>query len=221
MATLNLTQVLGETGRESSAGVVDITNNPLGNVDATNEWFAFRFQNVTIAPGSTINTAVMSIVVPLSTEDEPLHTFYGEDHDNAPVLTNAASSISTRTQTTATVLWDNTNLGAPGTFSPPGMAAIVQEIIDRPGWASGNAIVIFCNGSATATRDLSVNNGDATFAIDYTPPVETYRAAPRISQPQQAPRRAASSAYWRQNAAVIEEAVVDTYIPPGAVGGVA
>jgi len=186
MAVLNLTQVLGEAGRESNTGTIDISSNPLGTVDAVDEWYAFRFQNVTIAPGSTINTAVLSVVCGGNTTDEPLHLFYGHDHDNAPVLTTGANDISARTKTTATVLWNNTDLGAPGTFSPPDMAAIVQEIIDRPGWASGNAIVIFCNGNADGTRDLAVGNGNNTFDIDYTALV-----------------------------------VVDTYMPPGMVAGVA
>lgn len=176
MTTLNL-QVNASAGdARELAGAVDIA--VLNSVtDDFGEWFGFRFTGVTIAGGSTINTAVLSVYVYNSGFDEPLHTFYAEDSDNAAAFTNTANDISGRARTSASVVWSNTNLGATGFspffFSPPDVSALVQEVVDRGGWASGNALVIVCEG-ADVNRDLGLSSYDvssanaATLDIDYT-----------------------------------------------------
>ena len=37
----------------------------------------------------------------------------------------------------------------------PNMAAIVQEIVDRDGWSSGNAVVIMISGTGVGTAALT------------------------------------------------------------------
>lgn len=122
--------------------------------DATTEYLGFRFQNIEIPQGATLTQAYMSFYIGNSANDEPYHTIWGENSDNATTFTTGASNITNRTPTTATALWDNTNLGAPGTFSTVSLLDITQEIINRPGWTSGNAIAFIIQGSADVARDL-------------------------------------------------------------------
>ena len=158
--------------------------------DATTDWLAFRFQNILIPPGSTV-TDVKLQVVPFSTgEDEPNHTFFGVDEDDCAQWTTAASNISGRSRTTASVLWASADLLATGSsrHDSPSLHTIVQEIVDRAGWASGNAIGIICQGSATATRDLGVvaydssPGGAAHLEITYTAPAGRTGVSKQVSQ---------------------------------------
>lgn len=176
MTTFNVAvSASADDGHENSSGTVNTTNTFSIIVDATNEWIGVRFQNVTVPSGATINSASLSFV-PSSSGDEPNHPIYGNDVDNAAAFTaGATSDISTRTRTTATVTWSSTNLGATGTslHSTPDLATIVQEIIDRAGWASGNAMAFMLQGSSDGTRDLEVylyDNGSLIpeLDIDYT-----------------------------------------------------
>lgn len=162
---------------EDTAGTV-VTNGLFAAVDNTDEWAGFRWQGVTIDQGDTINTAVLSVSFNSTASDEPRVTFYGEDADNAALFTTAGSSISSRTRTTASVNWHSTDLGAVSYsfVAAPDLSAIVQEIVDRGGWANGNSLVIVCNQTppSDSARDFTVQTYDQTSAyaakldIDYT-----------------------------------------------------
>lgn len=167
---------------EDSSGAVSITATT-SESDATNEWLGFRFRDVRIPPGSTITAALLSLTPVGAAQDEPDHTFYGVDLDNAGAFTTGSNDISGRARTTATVTWSNTNLGvALGNstrFDAGDFVNVVQEIIDRAGWALGNAIAIVGHGSADGARDLAVHHWDsnpgraARLRITFTPPAGT------------------------------------------------
>ncbi len=126
-------------------------------VDHVDEWHGFRWDNVTIPKGATIDSAYVEIYCDVDTADEPQHDFYGEDEDNPGVFVAGTgnNNISGRTRTSATVRWSNADLGAPGSFQTPNIKTIIQEIIDRAGWASGQAMVIVCRGTISS-RDLRI-----------------------------------------------------------------
>ncbi len=143
---------------ETSSGVVliDVAQT---NVDHADEWYGQRWTSVTIPNGATIDAATLDLSLYHANFDEPLHAFYAEDEDNPGTFTTASNDISGRTQTTATMNWDSGSLGAPGWFTTPSIVDIIQEIVDREGWSSGNALAIVING-AIATRDLGLNMYD-------------------------------------------------------------
>lgn len=161
MTVLNLGIIASaDDAYQTPAGTVDINDAFTDVIDATTEYIGWRFQNVTIPQGATINSAILSLMPTGSTVDEPEHTFFGEDVDNAALFVAGAGTftISSRAMTAASVLWSNANLGADGAtyFNVPDIAALIQEVVNRAGWVSGNSIVIICQGGATSTRDLAV-----------------------------------------------------------------
>lgn len=180
MATLDLeVTASGDDAQETDAGTVTINGTSI-LTDATNEWGGARFLNVTIEPGSTIDVAYMSLM-PVSGGDEPNHTFYGHDTATPAIFTAGIGNtdISERTRTTANTVWASADLGANGStyFDTPSLVDIVQEIIDLPGWASGNNIAFVWHGSADANRDLQViaydsgpGNSPPLLHIEYTAP---------------------------------------------------
>lgn len=147
------------------AGTATIADTTI-SVDATTDWGGARFLGVTIPKGSTIASAVLTVEPTATTEDEPLHLFYCQAADNAGTFTTGASDLSNRTRTNNSVLWDSADLGADGTlrFNTPNLATIVGEVISRPGWVSGNALVFLWQGNADTARDLTIKSFDTSAA---------------------------------------------------------
>ena len=148
-----------DDAHEISGGSMFLTSSPLGaSLDNTNEWAGLRFGSVPLPAGAVIESAVLSVVPGDSGNDEPLVTIYCEAADDAATFTTANSNISSRSRTSASVAWDDANLGADGStyFDAPDLAALVQEVVDRPGWAEGNAMAVLIRGSGTSSRDLTL-----------------------------------------------------------------
>lgn len=171
---------------QNVSNVVSITASTV-TIDDTTEHAGFRWLNVTVPSGATIDAATFTVQVTGVANDEPQHQVRGEDADNAAVFTTASDSIDARARTTASTQWNSADLGsvandwwewgAPNGSPTAGanLNAIVQEIVDRAGWASGNAMVfIFEQHTLDAARDLGIwqYDGDTVTAakldIDYT-----------------------------------------------------
>jgi hypothetical protein len=136
-------------------------------------WFGFRFQTVAIPAGATIDSAVLQLYLPDSAHDNVHVDIYGEDVDDAAAFTTGSNNISGRTLTTAKVDWDTNNAGAAGWVDSPDITSIIQEIVDRPGWASGQdmALILDCVTSIDLTVrfwDYTGNAHGAKLLVNYT-----------------------------------------------------
>ena len=173
MATFSATIVASADDAVQTAGTVDITSSAI-NINAATSYGGWRFQNVTIPQGSVINTCTMDFYFTSGSFDDPDVTIWAEDIDDAAAFTTGANDISSRTPTTATGSWDVTGVGV-GLETTSDFAAVVQEIVDRPGWVSGNDLVIILKGDDAFTlmrvRAYDSGSGDyGTINIDYTAP---------------------------------------------------
>lgn len=136
---------------------------------------ALRFLNVQVPKGSTINSAVLRVRV--CTSGEILSNIVGIAEGNCSDFT---TNPIPRPETSAKVPWDG---GKPyGWITSPDISAIIQEIVNRPDWAPGNAIGLkwLDDGS---TDYCSINHYErdpelaAVLEITYTPvaPPPTHR----------------------------------------------
>ncbi len=103
-----------------------------------------RFNNVAIPRGAVITTANVTLT---GSDIRSLVTvrtrLTGEDVDNAANFTTLAN-FNARVHTTANISWDAIGAWGVGVAYPsPEINTIIQEIVNRPGWVSGNSIVIF------------------------------------------------------------------------------
>lgn len=173
MATFNQQiSASGDDGGEGS-GSVSLSGTNL-NANSPTQYIGWRFTNVTIPQGSTINSATMNLNFVSASFDDPNVLFYAEDVDDASAFAETTNNISGRTPTSATVIWSQSSIGT-GTRTTPDLKTIIQEIVDRPGWASGNALVPICVGidssSFMRVRAYDGTPGDAaSITIDYTEP---------------------------------------------------
>lgn len=163
-------------------------------VDDPAEYFGHRW-TVPVPQGATINSADFIPYISNGTTDEPAIETYSEASDNAAafVAGSANANISLRTPSSATpVQVSSADLGVANGFfnlsttitNGATYGALVQAVVNRAGWASGNHLVFITHQMAgfSATRDFGINMYDisstqaAKLDIDYTggvlPPVE-------------------------------------------------
>lgn len=120
---------------------------------SNNQVVGIRFQNVLIPKGATIISAYIEFETDATDSGLTNLTFYGEDGDNALTFSTSSHNISNRIKTTTSVNWDNIpawNM-IDEKHKTPDMSSIIQEIVTRPGWLSGNAIAIIVIGSGERT----------------------------------------------------------------------
>jgi hypothetical protein len=127
-------------------------------------WPAIRFDSVAVPPAATITSASLSIVHAGGT-GSPVGTIYGNDVDSAPAW-GSANRVLNIAKTTASASLDTVN-----STSVNDVTGIIQEIISRGGWASGNAIAfgIFQQANGGNWRGLTFESGSPpTLDITYT-----------------------------------------------------
>lgn len=185
MTLLSIQVAASADDADEDGGFVNLTRSTV-KLTSSAERGGFRFQNITIPAGSTINSAVIKITAANTSNDDPDDVISGQDIADAPAFSGASNDLTGRTLTTANVTWSATGIGTASVDSPD-ISAIIQEIVDRGDWSSGGAIVIlFYHQSAAAFRVRSYDgfpSDAATLEIDYTapsPPTPTPTVTPFI-----------------------------------------
>jgi hypothetical protein len=147
-----------------------------GEWDGTAEIAAWHFSDVDIPQGATIVSATLSVTAESLNNAAPedvLLEFEAEDIDSAslPSGTNRPSSMTT---TTANVDWNLTTWTTNTVYDSPDLSSIVEEVVGRGGWSSGNEINILLGPRTgfTPQADIGIddyNNGDpASIEIVWT-----------------------------------------------------
>lgn len=121
-----------------------------------------RFSNVLIPQGATIISAVLEVYSIGTVNDDSAVDIFCNDVDNA-VNFSTDPDVTSRVRTTATVS-DNTDSVGTGWYAFPDISSVVQEVIDRAGWASGNAFVVLVDGQSTVNKDFRYRSYDGSAA---------------------------------------------------------
>lgn len=153
-----------------------VAESVLGNYLGFQIYNLFRFDNITIPSGSTINSATLEFHCNLNTSGNTVNVrIEGIDEDD-PVAPTTTADANGRTRTTATTNWSSLPAWTAGAkYTSPSFAATVQELIDRVGWASGNAMMFYVmnnSSSSNANRAFAffenTTYDPVLLTIDYT-----------------------------------------------------
>lgn len=153
MTTLNYqVGASGDDGWQNAGGTVDITGAVLGNLTTGSMWAGARFAGIAVAQGadSDVISATFQLYVVNATNDDLNADIYGEAADDAASYVASSNNISGRSLTTSKTTVTQTGIASGGgTWFSIDVTAQVREIVNRAGWASGNAlaIIIDCLGS--------------------------------------------------------------------------
>lgn len=112
-----------------------------------------RFNNITIPNSATISSAYITFIASGTSAYQYYLKIYGVDEDDTA---DFSSDPTGRTKTTAAVDWDQNGWSSGTSYNTPSITSIVQEIVDRAGWSSGNDMGFFVqdDGGSSHTVDM-------------------------------------------------------------------
>ena len=147
-----------DDAEESSAGTTKLGSSDLEIVyDGGHQTVGIRFKDVPIPQGATINHAHIQFKVDETDSGDVSLTIAGEDRDDAATFASTHQNISSRRRTTASVAWSPVaweTVGEAGSDQcTPNIASVVQELVSRLGWSSGNSLVFIITGTGERTAE--------------------------------------------------------------------
>jgi hypothetical protein len=152
-----------DDAEEGPRGGVSITSRDLELVD--DQEVGMRFTGVDIPAGATILEAWLQFQADETGAGAISLTLQGEAVDDAATFTTRNANVSSRPRTAAASVWSPPAWPAKYVQGPDqrtsDIAAVIQEIVDRPGWSSGNALAILVTGTGTRTAESFDRNPSA------------------------------------------------------------
>jgi len=140
----------------------------LGNDGATpprEMLVGIRFNHVPVPAGGEVTSARIQFTVDELGSEDADYTIRGQAADNAPTFVHGGGGdISSRSMGTQEVEWSPPAWSTVGAAGPdqqtPELGAIVQEVVDRPGWQQGNAVAFTIEGvPGTGRRTAEAKEG--------------------------------------------------------------
>lgn len=150
------------------------SSDPIYWIDNTSSTLraALRFTGISIPQGATITSAAVTVYTNYGTtsvDPSDTVTIALEQVDNAAQCTSGSDAASRLSNLGSTISWAVNNAGGADTpQTSPDLSSILQTIINRTGWSSGNAIQFFTHPTTTAA------NGDMAMQSYATGTSTTY-----------------------------------------------
>jgi uncharacterized protein YjiK len=164
-----------DDAEESATGTVSTGSSDLELVfDGSDQLVGMRFNAVAIPPGATITSASVQFQVDQASSGATSLTIHGQATDHAVAFSGTAK-ISTRTRTASAVSWAPapwTVVGQAGANQQtPSIASLIQEIVNRPGWSSGNSLAIIITGTGARVAEAfdGLPTGAPLLRVEYSP----------------------------------------------------
>jgi len=106
-----------------------------------------RFTRVLVPAGATITKAYVELTQEEIESSAAVHIIIqGELTANAPAFESTPFNISNRPLTTAVAKWSPEHWPVDNTkHQTSDLSAVIEEVVNQPGWAAGNAMVIIFN----------------------------------------------------------------------------
>ena len=146
----------GSDDAEQRGSSIDLSSSDLELVmdGSTNQVVGIRFTNITIPQGRTIQSAWIQFETDEAQSETTNLTLQVQAIDSAPTF-SSSNNVSARTKT-GSVAWGP--VPAWGTVGQAGtnqrttdIKSLIQAVVNRSGWSSGNALAIFIAGTGHRT----------------------------------------------------------------------
>ncbi len=145
-------------GGSGTVGQMDLGSSDLELMtDGTKkQTIGIRFTNISVPQGAIIQSAFIQFATKGDKNaTSGIITISAHDTDNSATFTSTSGNISGRTKVSNTVnwagstssTWGTSNAGLAGTNQrTPDLKTVIQQVISRSGWASGNALSVILTG---------------------------------------------------------------------------
>ncbi len=157
--TLDLAITEGKDDAEQrSNGSVTLTSNDLEMVEGGSgtQTVGLRYTDIAIPAGATVNHAYLQFTAEEARSGATDLVIRAEDSGDAKMFVKQKNNLSNRDLTTEKTDWAVpawvAGESGPAQLSPD-LSAVIQEVIDRGDWASGNALALIVTGSGKREAD--------------------------------------------------------------------
>ncbi len=124
-----------------------------------------------IESGNTIDAATLDVAGQGTAMDSNIRANDVDDADDFATEADVTTRV-TSAATTASVVWTTTLNGSGGSNTSPDFKSVVQEVVDRAGWAPGNGLVILLESRSTSFASIAAYEhatyAEAEITIDYS-----------------------------------------------------
>jgi hypothetical protein len=160
--TVNLAVAASSDDAEQSGATVQLNGLDL---DMGSTIVGMRFNAASIPQGATIQSAFVQFTADETASVATNLQIVGQLSPNAPTFTTAANDLSNRPPTLSSVAW-NVGPWVLGNAGPnqrtPDLSALLQELVDQPGWSANSPIVLRIAGTGQrAARSFDGNRAQA------------------------------------------------------------
>ncbi len=150
---------------EKSNGDIDRDKEYLRINDRT---IGLRFQDVSIPQGATVTSATITLNSWDDKDKEGSVKIYGHDIDNSGSISSNDDDITDRTKTSSKVTWTFTEWDEDVDYNTPSIATVVQEIVNRNGWSSGNDMMFIIEKNSGKKRKVTARDYSSSYAPELT-----------------------------------------------------
>ena len=144
-----------EEDANSGSMYMDSSDLELVSDDTDMQIVGMRFAGLDIPQGAHISSAYIEFETDETDTQSTNLSIIAQNSDNAQAFGTSAHNISSRPTVNASVAWNN--VAAWNTVNEkhrsPDLSALVQAIVNRQGWSSGNAMVFVVTGSGCRTAE--------------------------------------------------------------------
>gem|GEM_PF-1206202 len=164
-----------DDAEEQESGSVGLGSSDLELVlEDSNQTVGIRFNGINVPQGATITGAYVQFQADETNSEATSLLIQGEATDNAVTFTDTDGNISSRVRTANAVSWTPVAWANRGEAGPdqrtPDIAQVIQEVVARPGWTSGNSLVLIITGSGKRVAESFDGIPDAAplLHVEYT-----------------------------------------------------
>ena len=149
-----------DDAEEAIDGSVDLTSGDLELVsDGTRgaQTVGMRFTGLAIPPATTLTDAWVQFQADAAGSTSTSLVIRAEAADSAAAFTTATGNVSSRPRTNAFVPWNPAPWTVVAAAGPdqrtPSLAPVLQEVVNRAGWAANNALAVIISGTGKRTAE--------------------------------------------------------------------
>lgn len=176
-----------EQNSELNAGDLDLASSDLELLDdaswnGTGLTVGVRFRDIDLPKGTVITSAHIEFVAKSAGADASALTIEIEDAANGATFVNESNNITSRTTTSSSVAWNETQEWTAGeVYQTADLKVLVDEVMGRSDWEEGGSFVFIISGSAA--RNVQSFDGSVApkLVLEYDPATVVY--LPKLVQP--------------------------------------
>jgi hypothetical protein len=187
-----LDPVVGVSTTQVAASADDAEQDLGGAVNLTSNDLDFRLTNLSglrfkleVPPGASVDQANIAFTAKGNGSGSNTLSFRVEASGNAPAFSGTTQNLSSRSTESTSVEWSPGNWTDGQVYTSPDLSSLIQQLVNRSDYQSGNHIVVTVRTNASNSDKRSARsfdyNGNSSQApsltVNYTPTANARQAS--------------------------------------------